>query len=298
MQKISNNIAIIGTTASGKSALAIDLAKKLNANILSLDSLSIYKEVDIVSAKPTLNEREGIKHFGIDEIFLDEPFDVTTFIHLYQKALKCSTKEGKQLIIVGGTSFYLKALIEGMSPMPKIEDEIKAKTQDMLLDLDRAYKFLLSIDENYALKIASNDTYRIEKALNLYFQTQTPPTLYFKLNPPKPIIHEALDIYEIDTPREILRERIAKRTHKMIEDGLIDEVKFLEDKYGRVPNPMKAIGIKETLSYFDGVYSKDEMIERIIIATAQLAKRQRTFNRTQLAKKRSTSLDELKRVFF
>jgi len=296
MQKILNNIAIIGTTASGKSALGIELARKIDANILSLDSLSIYKEVDIVSAKPSLSERCGIKHFGIDELFLNEPFGVTTFINLYQHALKCSNEQNKRLIIVGGTSFYLKALMEGMSEMPQITQESRAKTEEKMHHLQEAYDFLVSIDSEYALKIASNDTYRIEKALNLFFQTHIPPSTFFKLNPPKPIITQAIEVYEIDTPREILRERIAQRTKNMIEQGLIDEVRFLESKYTREPNPMKAIGIKEVLNYFDGVYGKDEMIERIIIATAQLAKRQRTFNRTQIKKTMSLSLEELQNI--
>ena len=94
-------IALLGATASGKSALAIEIAKEVNANILSLDSLSIYKEVDIVSAKPSLNQREGVKHFGIDILYLNEYFSVSTFFELYKDAKKNSIKEGKNLIIVG-----------------------------------------------------------------------------------------------------------------------------------------------------------------------------------------------------
>jgi tRNA dimethylallyltransferase len=116
--------------------------------------------------------------------------------------------------------------------------------------------------------------------LHLYLETNMAPSKWFEHHPPKPII-ENLQIFDIDIDRDFLRERIKLRTHKMIDIGLLDEVKILEKKYGREPNSMKAIGIIEVLEYFDGVHSKDEMIELISIHTAQLAKRQRTFNKNQ-----------------
>lgn len=278
-------IALIGATASGKSSLSIELAKKYNSIILSLDSLSVYKEIDIASAKPSLEEQEGIVHFGIDEIFPNEPFDVTVFMKLYENALDFAKKNGKNLIIVGGSSFYLKSLITGISHLPLISEETKNKTSQMLENAQNAYEFLYKIDTPYMSKIKSNDTYRIEKALNIYFETATLPSIYFATNPPRPIIKEFLPIFEIDIPRDILRDRIKLRTIKMIEDGLTCEVKMLEDKYTREPNPMKAIGIKETLDFLDGLISKDKLIELISTHTAQLAKRQTTFNRTQFKEK-------------
>ena len=290
-------IAIIGSTASGKSALAIEYAKNNNANILSLDSLSIYKEIDIVSAKPTKEEQSDIKHFGLDVIYPDEAFDVTTFIKLYREAREESIEEGKNLVIVGGTSFYLKTLLYGLSPMPQISKETKDKTDKALKDGVRsAYTILSTIDEKYMKNIASTDNYRIEKMLNLYYETGLIPTDYFEQNPPQPTITEELPIYEIAVDRELLRERIRVRTNKMLDIGLIEEIKYLEKKYSRKPNCMKAIGIKETLDFFDGIYTKEEMIEKIVINTARLAKRQRTFNKSQFRDKTSLAIDELYRV--
>jgi tRNA dimethylallyltransferase len=284
-------IAIIGSTASGKTALAIEYAKKIEANILSLDSLAIYKEIDIVSAKPTVEEREGIRHFGLDVIYPNEPFDVTIFMKLYREAKESSLKEGKNLIIVGGTSFYLKTLLYGLSPMPKISKETKAQTINAIeKGIIEAYNILYTIDKKYMSNIASTDNYRIEKMLNLYYETGLTPTDYFAQNPPQPTITEPLPIYEITVDREILRERIKARTIKMLEMGLIDEVSYLQKKYSRTPNCMKAIGIKEVLDFFDGVYTEDEMREKIVINTARLAKRQRTFNRSQFVDKVSLSL--------
>ena len=295
MKKLQQ-LAIIGSTASGKTALSIDIAKKIDANILSLDSLSIYKEIDIASAKPTKQERQGITHFGIDVLYPNEPFDVTTFVKLYKKAKEESIKEGKELIIVGGTSFYLNILIKGISKLPKIGKEAQEATQELLTNIEKAHDFLYQKDPNYMKKIKKSDRYRIEKMLNLFFQTKLTPTEYFKANPPQPTIIEKLPIYEIEVERDILRKRIELRTQKMLKDGLIDEVFYLEKNYTREPNCMKAIGIKEVLAYFDGYYTKEEMQQRIVIHTAQLAKRQRTFNKSQFLEKTLLSLEGLREV--
>ncbi len=277
----SNQIAIIGPTASGKSALAVELAQKYDGIILSLDSLSIYKEIDIASAKPSIEERGGIEHFGIDVVYPDKHFDVTNFIDLYRQAKNNAEKNGKKLIIVGGTSFYLKMLIDGISPLPDIDEHIKQKVDDILGDLPRAYKILSEVDSRYAKRIEPNDRYRIEKALLIYFGTDAAPSEYFATNPPDPIIKGNLPIYEIVVDRDLLRKRISKRTDQMLSKGLIDEVCMLERKYTRTPPAMKAIGIREVLDYLDGIYSYDQLREKIIINTARLAKRQRTFNATQ-----------------
>ncbi len=289
-------LAIIGSTASGKTALSIELAQKIDANILSLDSLAIYKEIDIASAKPTIQERQGVKHFGIDVLYPNEPFDVTTFVKLYQEAREESIQEGKNLIIVGGTSFYLNVLLKGISELPKIGKEAQEKTQNLLSNLEEAYNFLSQKDPSYMKKIEKSDRYRIEKMLNLFFQTKLTPTEYFKSNPPKATITEKLPIYEIEVERDVLRKRIELRTQKMLKDGLIDEVFYLEKSYTREPNCMKAIGIKEVLAYFDGYYTRKEMQERIVIHTAQLAKRQRTFNKSQFLEKRLLPLKGLREM--
>ena len=291
-------LALIGSTASGKTSLSIDLAQKINANILSLDSLAIFKEIDIASAKPTTEERQGVKHFGIDVLYPNEPFDVTTFVKLYQEAKEESINEGKNLIIVGGTSFYLNILLKGISELPKIDKEAQEASQELLSNLEKAHDFLYQKDLNYMKKIEKSDRYRIEKMLNLFFQTKLTPTEYFKANPPQATITEKLPIYEIEVNRDILRKRIELRTQKMIEDGLIDEVFYLEKTYTREPNCMKAIGIKEVLAYFDGDYTKKEMQERVIIHTAQLAKRQRTFNKSQFLEKTLLSLEELRAILY
>ena len=282
-------IAIIGPTASGKSDLAIEMALQHNAYILSIDSLSIYKEIDIASAKPSVDELSKVKHFGVNEIYLDTHFSVAIFIDLYKKVVKEAEQDGKNLIIVGGTSFYLKSLTSGLSELPAYSTTTQKKVAEMLLDLPAAYAFLCSKDALYMAGIEATDAYRIEKMLLLVLESGMSPTAWFNTHPPKATI-EHLDIFNIEVDRDLLRERILKRTHKMAASGLIDEVSMLEHKYGRNHNAMKAIGIIEVLEYLDGVCSKEEMIENIITHTAQLAKRQQTFNRTQFEEAVSAEL--------
>jgi len=288
-------LAIIAPTASGKSDLAIKIAKKIDAYILSIDSLSIYKEIDIVSAKPSKKELQEVKHFGIDLLNPDEYFSVEIFINLYKEVVSLCKTENKNLIIVGGTSFYLKSLLNGLSELPRVTKEAKERVKMRLADLQNCYDFLYGLDEEYMKNISSNDRYRIEKALLIYEASGVIPSEWFRLNPPKPII-ENLSIYNIETERGILRERIKKRTLKMVEAGLIDEVCRLEQRYTRLPHSMGSIGIVEVLEYLDGKTTLEQTIENISTHTAQLAKRQQTFNRTQFENVVSAPLERLEEI--
>lgn len=278
-------IAIIGSTASGKTALSLQIASITNSIILSLDSLCVYKDIEIASAKPTVQERGDIVHFGIDEVFPNIDFDVIKFIELYKKAKEYALKNDKNLIIVGGTGFYLKALIEGLSQ--GVESKIK-------LDIpqNEAYELLYNIDKEYMQKIEKNDRYRIEKAYAIYKQIGLSPSSYFEQNPKIPVAKN-LKIFEILWEKDELKNRISQRTKIMIDSGLIDEVIFLERKYTREPNCMASIGIVETLEYLDGKLTKRELEEKISANTIKLAKRQNTFNKSQFPEKTSNIIEDL-----
>ena len=278
-------IAIIGSTASGKTALSLEIANQTNSIILSLDSLCVYKEIEIASAKPSCKERGDIIHFGIDEVYPNEEFDVIKFIELYKKAKDYAISNDKNLIIVGGTGFYLKALIDGLS------QGVDSKTKLDISALE-AYELLYSIDKKYMQKIEKNDRYRIEKAYSIYKQTGISPTSYFEQNP-KIALAKDLKIFEIIWDKEELKNRISQRTKIMINSGLIDEVIFLEKKYTREPNCMASIGIIETLEYLDGKLTKQELEEKISANTAKLAKRQNTFNKSQFLEKTSNIIENL-----
>jgi len=213
---------------------------------------------------------------------------------LYKTVKRTCEKDGKNLIIIGGTSFYLKSLLQGLSSIPKITKNIEAKVDDLLKDVNYAHSYLAKIDPTFANSLLKNDKYRIQKALLIYEASKITPTEWFKNNPPKPII-ENLDIFNIEVSRDILRKRIEKRTYKMLELGLIDEICYLEQKYTRKPNSMGAIGIVEVLEYLDSKVTKKQMLENISIHTAQLAKRQQTYNKTQFENIVNAPLDELEK---
>ncbi len=295
MKRDIKQLAIIGPTASGKSDLAIKIALHIDAYILSIDSLSIYREIDVVSAKPSKEELKAVKHFGINVLNPDEYFSVDIFIDLYREVLKECEKDAKNLIIVGGTSFYLKSLLQGLSTLPKITDDVKNIVNEKLSDLESCYNFLSKIDTEYMQKISPNDSYRIEKALLIYEASKLSPTEWFVKNPPKPIIKN-LDIFNIDVERDVLRDRISKRTNKMLDMGLLDEICYLEQKYTRLPHSMSSIGIVEVLEYLDNKVTKEKMLENISIHTGQLAKRQQTFNRTQFKDITHAPLEKLEEI--
>ncbi|MCT7464198.1 tRNA (adenosine(37)-N6)-dimethylallyltransferase MiaA [Aliarcobacter cryaerophilus] len=278
-------LAIIGTTASGKTALSLEIANKTNSIILSLDSLCVYKEIDIASAKPTKIERGDIVHFGIDEVFPNEKFDVIEFLNLYKNAKEYAEKNMKNLIIVGGTGFYLKALVDGIS------DGLKENT-NLDMSLNDAYNLLYSLDKDYMQKIEPNDKYRVEKAYSIYKQSGLTPSQYFLKNP-KIALSPNLPIFEILWEKDELINRISLRTKQMIKSGLIDETIYLEKKYTRAPNCMASIGIVETLEYVDGKIDKKSLEDKIIQNTLKLAKRQNTFNKGQFTNRVSNIIPSL-----
>lgn len=272
-------IAILGGSGSGKTALSLELAGRYDSVILSLDSLSIYKEINIASAKPSVLERGEILHFGIDVLSPSVPQNVQNFIAEFLKAKDYCAIHQKNLLIVGGSGFYLKALLNGLSKLPKRDENVALAIQK-IGDLEAQYAFLSRIDDVYAKALKPKDIYRITRALEIYFLTQEIPSVYFAKNPPKPFLMDC-EIFEILLPREILHQRIAERTQQMLKRGLIAEVEFLTEKYGIAQQWARSIGIKEVLEYKAQNFDIKTLESLIATHTAQLAKRQRTFNKTQ-----------------
>jgi len=290
-------LAILGGSGAGKTALSLELASNYDCAILSLDSLSVYQEINIASAKPSLGERKGIPHFGIDVLHPNELQNIHNFIQEYHRAQAFCQKHNKHLLIVGGTSFYLKTLLCGLSPSPKLSSSEKLEidsTIHHLGDLNAQYAYLRRVDLPYASKLKPQDSYRIVRALEIYFSTQTAPSVYFANNPPKPIL-KSCEIFEIYFARELLRTRIQERTQEMLNKGLLNEVQTLIARYGTQHQWAKSIGIKETLAYLNyqkswdsssskpqsPIFSLESLKDSISLHTAQLAKRQGTFNKTQ-----------------
>ena len=266
-----SELAIIGTTASGKSDLAIKVAREFNAVILSLDSLCLYKEIDIASAKPNKDELELVSHFGIDLVMPDMDFCVGDFIDEYKKAKLYAQQNNSMLIITGGSGFYLKSMLSGLSP--KIEP-LKIEISD-----DEIWDLAVEIEKEFCAKFSKNDKFRLHKWYQIYTQTNEIPTQWLQLNTGEPMIKN-LTIYELVWDKFELIERIKTRTKNMLENGLIDEARYLFGRYDSALKPLNSIGLKEAKEYLDGRINLNELNDLITIHTTQLAKRQRTFNKS------------------
>ena len=266
-----SELAIIGTTASGKSDLAIKVAREFNAVILSLDSLCLYKEIDIASAKPNKDELELVSHFGVDLVMPDMDFCVGDFIDEYKKAKLYAQQNNSMLIITGGSGFYLKSMLSGLSP--KIEP-LKIEISD-----DEIWDLAVEIDKEFCAKFSKNDKFRLHKWYQIYTQTNEIPTQWLQLNTGEPMIKN-LTIYELVWDKFELIERIKTRTKNMLKNGLIDEARYLFGRYDSALKPLNSIGLKEAKEYLDGKINLNELNDLITIHTTQLAKRQRTFNKS------------------
>lgn len=260
--------ALIGTTASGKTSLANALAREFKAVILSLDSLCVYKEINIANAKTHEQTLKELDYFGVNLLSVCEHFNVNLFIKEYEKARQFAKTKDLPLIITGGTSFYLKAMMDGLSA--KIEERQSS------LGNDEIYTLLKQIDPEF--KSEKNDTYRLRKWLNIYENTGELPSVFLKRTQKKPVIENLL-IYEITWDKKLLRENIAKRTKTMLQHGLIEEAKYLFRNFNPSLKPLNSIGLKECKSFLDQKISLSDLENLINTHTAQLAKRQRTFNK-------------------
>ncbi len=263
----------------------------MDAEIFSLDSLSIYKDINIASAKPSLKERKNIKHYALDYLNIDEKNNAQLFKTLLEDAMRISQK--KILLIVGGSSFYLKSILEGLSDTPKLSNEEVVKIEREISALANPYMFLKSIDPNMAFKIHPNDTYRIHKALEIFYSTHTPPSEYFKANPKKPFEH-AVSLFALSIEKSTLHDNIKQRTKNMLHSGLIEEIKALYAKYPKDSQPFKAIGVKESVLFLEKRLTLKELEEAIISNTMKLAKRQNTFNKTQFNNLYTGSVKEVR----
>ena len=263
-----SEFALIGTTASGKSELANALASEFEAIILSLDSLCVYKEINIASAKPDKTALERVEHFGVNLLSVADKFNVALFFDEYKRAKKRAFELDKALIIVGGTSFYLRALMSGLS------QNVPESTTP--LSNDAIFALMSELDKN--AKIAPNDTYRLRKWLGIYENTGQIPSEFQKNSLQEPLIKE-LEIFELVVDKENLRQKVEFRTQNMLKMGLVDEARALFAKFDESLKPLNSIGLKECKDFLAGKITHSELATLINTHTMQLAKRQRTFNK-------------------
>lgn len=280
-EKKPKAIVICGPTASGKTALSIELAKKIDGEIISCDSMQIYKDMDIGTAKPTKEEMQGIKHYLIDFVSPDKRYSVADFKQDAKNAMKEIIAKGKTPIIVGGTGLYVDSLIYEID-YPNIEfDENYRKQLEERAEkegLEKLYEEAKKIDPQAIEKISVNDQKRILRILEIYHATGKNKTEQEKESRKNPVEYD-YHVYAINWDREKLYERINKRVEIMIEQGLIEEVQKIYQKYETFPTAMQGLGYKEVVEYLENKCTKEEMIEKIKMETRRYAKRQLTWFR-------------------
>ena len=274
-------IVICGPTASGKTALSIELAKKVNGEIVSADSMQIYKDMNIGTAKPTIEEMQGIKHFLLDFVSPDERYSVADYKTDAKKSIKKILKEGKIPIIVGGTGLYVDSLIYEIEyPNIEFDENYRKELEEQVRKegLDKLYEQAKLIDPQAVEKISKNDTKRILRVLEIYHATGKTKTEQ-EIESRKKEVEYDYKVFALNWNRQTLYERINKRVDIMIEQGLIEEVEKISRKYNKFPTAMQGLGYKEVVEYLEGFLTKEEMIEKIKKETRHYAKRQLTWFR-------------------
>src|SRR5579875_395527 len=274
-------LAILGPTAAGKSELGIQVAKRIGGEIVNADSLQVYKHMDIGTAKPSRAEREKIPHYLIDIVDPDAEFNAGAYKRVAQEVIRELHKRGIRIILVGGTYLYVRVLLYGLIEGISADRGIREELRRLKLDFGVSYVYekLKSLDPETADRIHPNDYVRIERALEAYYLTGAKMSELQEKHGFRDNKYEVLKI-GISEERDILKKRIDERVSRMIEEGLVYEVKRLRDMgFGRDLKPMQSIGYNHINQYIDGEITLDKAIELIKRDTKRLAKRQMTWLR-------------------
>ena len=272
---------IVGPTAVGKTELSICLARRMDAEIVSLDSRQIYRQMDIGTAKPTAEQQRAVPHHLIDCVEIDKPFSAADYQRLADAAIEDIFKRGKQPLIVGGAGLYFRTLVDGLFEAPAADAGIRSRLQRETEEHGSAslHERLRRCDPESANRIHPNNVVKVIRALEIYEMTGKPISSFqqqWKHAEPR----YPFRVFGFHVPRDCLYRRVETRVDQMIESGLIEEVKGL--LAGGCPRncvAMQGIGYKEIVGYFDGVQSLDEAIALLKANTRRYAKRQLTWFR-------------------
>jgi len=294
-------IFLMGPTASGKTALSVQLAQKLNAEIISVDSALVFKGMDIGTAKPTLEEQAGIKHHLIDILDPAESFSTGAFRTQALTLMAEITARGKLPLLVGGTMLYFNALYHGLAALPTADVQLRAELDAEFQKLGKQamHEKLQVIDPVAAARIHPNDPQRVQRALEVYRLTGKSITQLHQQAKTESIPYQQIKMIIAPNDRAVLHDKIARRFKQMLQRGFIDEVRVLYER-GDLTEKMpsvRAVGYRQVWSYLSGEMDAEAMQEKGIIATRQLAKRQFTWLRretdAQLLNTQDTQVFEL-----
>ena len=274
-------IAVVGPTASGKTKLAIDLAKQIDGEIISADSRYVYKGFDIASAKPTTEERDGIPHYLIDIVEPEVEYSVADFYDDAREKIYEIINRGNTPIIAGGTGLYFRVLLETYD-LPRVEANPELRAELDLREKEDLLAELKKLDPNGYEKIKDANKRRIVRALEVTKILGKPFSAASVEKDPEFDVDWRIPHIE---SREILYDRINKRVDLMVEQGLIEETKQLLEKHGRIKNFICTIGYQEILTYLDGESTLEEALDKLKQHTRNYAKRQLTWFRRNPALK-------------
>lgn len=279
-------ILLGGPTASGKSAVAVELAKRMDGEVINADSTQVYKDLPTLTAVPTEEDREGVPHHLYQVLDWDQSTSVADWL---QRLDKCVDENwtSTAFITVGGTGLYLSSLMYGLSPIPEISDEIKAKVrkqgQAILIASgpQALYENVVRRDPMVVGRIHPHHSQRLLRAWEVMEQTGRSIVLWQK-EPRLKNSYPKSQLFVVDVPRDALAERIEKRCRQMVQDGVLDEITaFLAKTEGTWSPLQRSLGFFEFKQHIDGKCSLEEAIEQVVLATRQYAKRQQTWFRTQ-----------------
>ena len=304
---MKNKLCIIsGPTATGKTAISVELARKYSGEVINFDSLLFYKELNIGTAKPSIEEMGKVPHHMINTHSIANPINAASYIDLALPIINKLHSERKKIFLVGGSGFYLQALLYGMYKSTTTPAEIMKRSNE-LYEKEGITPFLDMLkqkDQHSYNKYHENDHYRIRRAVEHFWTTSKPfSASRNEMDQTGPESHWVkynwdLNHIYLDIPKDLHLEVITNRAHRMIEAGLVTEVKnILAMGHSGNEKPLQSIGYKETQSYLEGkISSRDELIDKIAIATRQLAKGQRTWFKKQ-DKKSYNPLNEKEKIF-
>ncbi len=284
-------IAVVGPTASGKTAYAVELAHKINGEIISADSRLVYKGFDIGTAKPTVEERQGIPHYMID--IVEPEFDYTAGLYVTEarRIIEDIIKRGKTPIIAGGTGLYFRLLLENYV-MPEVEPNYDLRKELQEYSSEDLHNILKELDSDAADKIYANDKKKLIRTIEIIKISGKP------ISESRSIAEGSqydVDWLGLNFPREILYDRINKRVDIMIENGLVEETKNLLAKHGHIYNIVNTIGYQEITKFLDGEFSFEEAVDKLKQNSRNYAKRQLTWFRKNTKIKWNVYPEKLKK---
>ncbi len=282
MEEYNNNkiLVVAGPTATGKSKLALSLASELSGEIISADSMQIYKHLDVGTAKPTIKERQAVKHHLVDFLEPCELFNVSDFHNRCEQTADDIFSRNKVPIICGGTGLYISTFINGIkfsknTSNLEVRQNLKQRAQkEGLLKL---YDELLKVDKDYAKRIETNDEKRILRALEIFIVSGQNATTHEMLSKQTPSKYNPMTVVLVASNRQYLYDRIEKRIDEMVEEGLLDEARLVFENKDVFKTAAQAIGYKEFFNYFDGNETLKQAVLMLKQATRRYAKRQITW---------------------